>query len=80
MPFFGVSAARIVVANRAGARVRFADVLPDTFGIDPASVERLLDDSVRAVVGVHYAGIGCEHVAHPQGEARILVVEKAGSV
>ncbi|WP_263141534.1 cupin [Pseudomonas alcaligenes] len=26
-----------------------------------------------------YAGAGCEHVAHPLGEARILVVEKAGS-
>ncbi len=29
---------------------------------------------------VFFAGIGCEHVAHPQGEARILVVEKEGSV
>ena len=27
-----------------------------------------------------YAGVGCEHVAHPQGEARILVIEKEGSV
>ena len=29
---------------------------------------------------VFYAGAGCEHVAHPIGEARILVVEKEGSV
>lgn len=29
---------------------------------------------------VFFAEIGCEHVAHPRGEARILVVEKAGSV
>lgn len=29
---------------------------------------------------IFYAGVGCEHVAHPQGEARILVIEKAGSV
>lgn len=29
---------------------------------------------------IFYAGVGCEHVAHPQGPARILVVEKAGSV
>lgn len=29
---------------------------------------------------VFFAGIGCEHVAHPRGAARILVVEKAGSV
>ncbi|PLM66902.1 cupin, partial [Klebsiella pneumoniae] len=24
--------------------------------------------------------VGCEHVAHPQGAARILVIEKEGSV
>ncbi len=29
---------------------------------------------------VFYAAVGCEHVAHPVGETRILVVEKAGSV
>ena len=28
---------------------------------------------------VFFAEAGCEHVAHPRGEARILVVEKAGS-
>jgi len=27
-----------------------------------------------------YAGIGTEHVAHPQGEARILVIEKEDSI
>jgi len=29
---------------------------------------------------VFFAEVGCEHVAHPQGEARILVVEREGSV
>jgi len=29
---------------------------------------------------IFYASEGTEHVAHPQGEARILVIEKAGSV
>jgi mannose-6-phosphate isomerase-like protein (cupin superfamily) len=29
---------------------------------------------------IFFAGIGCEHVAHPQGIARILVIEKEGSV
>jgi mannose-6-phosphate isomerase-like protein (cupin superfamily) len=29
---------------------------------------------------VFFAGMGCEHVAHPIGEARILVVEHEGSV
>jgi mannose-6-phosphate isomerase-like protein (cupin superfamily) len=29
---------------------------------------------------VFFAEVGCEHVAHPRGEARILVVERAGSI
>ena len=29
---------------------------------------------------IFFAGVGDEHVAHPLGEARILVVEKEGSV
>ena len=29
---------------------------------------------------VFFAGVGCEHVAHPRGAARILVVERAGSI
>jgi mannose-6-phosphate isomerase-like protein (cupin superfamily) len=37
--------------------------------------------SVRLKTGdVFFAEAGCEHVAHPIGEARILVVEKEGSV
>ncbi len=28
---------------------------------------------------VFFAEVGCEHVAHPRGEARILVVEREGS-
>ncbi|PLZ02465.1 cupin [Burkholderia sp. WAC0059] len=29
---------------------------------------------------IFFAGIGCEHVAHPKGQARILVIEREGSV
>lgn len=29
---------------------------------------------------IFFAGIGCEHVAHPRGAARILVVEHGDSV
>jgi len=35
---------------------------------------------VLSVGDVFFADIGCEHVAHPRGEARILVVEREGSV
>jgi mannose-6-phosphate isomerase-like protein (cupin superfamily) len=39
-----------------------------------------LEEVIELQAGdVFFADIGCEHVAHPQGEARILVVEKAGS-
>lgn len=29
---------------------------------------------------IFFASVGTEHVAHPQGEARILVIEREGSV
>lgn len=29
---------------------------------------------------IFYASIGTEHVAHPQGEVRVLVIETAGSL
>jgi dTDP-4-amino-4,6-dideoxygalactose transaminase len=45
---------------RAGARLVFADIEQETLGIDPASVAELLDERVRAVVAVHYAGVGCD--------------------
>ena len=39
------------------------------------------EKSVELAAGdVFFAETGCEHVAHPIGEARILVVEKEGSV
>ena len=45
---------------REGARLLFCDIEPDTLGLDPEHLATLLDDSVRAVVVVHYAGIACD--------------------
>ena len=45
---------------RQGVKLAFADIEPETLGIDPDSVAELLDDSVRAVVPVHYAGVACD--------------------
>lgn len=40
-----------------------------------------VEHSVLLKVGdIFFADVGEEHVAHPRGEARILVVEKQGSV
>ena len=33
-----------------------------------------------AVGDIFYASVGTEHYAHPQGEARVLVIEAEGSV
>jgi dTDP-4-amino-4,6-dideoxygalactose transaminase len=43
-----------------GARPVFCDVRPDTLNLDEASLERLITRRTRAIVVVHYAGIGCE--------------------
>jgi len=45
---------------REGARILFADIEPTTLGIDPNHVAELMDDSVRAVVDVHYAGVASD--------------------
>jgi mannose-6-phosphate isomerase-like protein (cupin superfamily) len=40
-----------------------------------------VESVVRLSVGdIFFAQVGFEHVAHPRGEARILVVEREGSV
>lgn len=43
-----------------GARPVFADVRPDTLNIDETRLESLITGKTRAVVPVHYAGVGCE--------------------
>lgn len=45
---------------REGARILFADVERETLGIDPHHVAELIDDTTRAVVAVHYAGVACD--------------------
>jgi len=46
--------------QREGATLRFADIEPNQLGIDPASVEALIDDRTRAVIPVHYAGVAAD--------------------
>lgn len=43
-----------------GARPRFVDVRPDTLNLDESLLPHLLNSRTRAVVPVHYAGVGCE--------------------
>jgi dTDP-4-amino-4,6-dideoxygalactose transaminase len=43
-----------------GAQPVFADVRPDTLNLDETRLERLITPRTKAIVVVHYAGVGCE--------------------
>lgn len=43
-----------------GARPVFVDIRPDTLNLDENLLERALGSRTRAIVPVHYAGVGCE--------------------
>lgn len=43
-----------------GARPVFADIRPDTLNIDEDKMESLITNRTKAVIPVHYAGVGCE--------------------
>jgi dTDP-4-amino-4,6-dideoxygalactose transaminase len=45
---------------RQGARIVFCDIEPETLGLDTRHLATLLDDRVRAVIPVHYAGVACD--------------------
>jgi len=54
-----------------GARPVFADVRPDTLNVDEAQVDALAGERTRAIVPVHYAGVGCELDAIGETAARV---------
>jgi len=43
-----------------GAAPRFVDVRPDTLNLDESKLEQAITPRTKAVVPVHYAGVGCE--------------------
>jgi dTDP-4-amino-4,6-dideoxygalactose transaminase len=43
-----------------GARPVFIDIRPDTLNLDETQLERLITPRTKAIVAVHYAGVGCE--------------------
>jgi dTDP-4-amino-4,6-dideoxygalactose transaminase len=56
-----------------GARPVFADVRPDTLNLDEARVAEWMGPRTRAIVPVHYAGVGCEM------DALAALAERAGA-
>jgi dTDP-4-amino-4,6-dideoxygalactose transaminase len=43
-----------------GAKIVFVDIRPDTMNIDETLIEAAITPKTKAIVPVHYAGIGCE--------------------
>lgn len=43
-----------------GARIIFADIRPDTMNLDERALPSLITERTRAIVALHYAGVGCE--------------------
>ena len=78
MPSFTfVSTANAFVLR--GAKVVFVDIRPDTQNIDEKLIEAAVTDKTRAIVPVHYAGVGCEmdHITALAKEYSLKVVEDA---
>ena len=73
--FTFVSTANAFVLH--GARPIFCDIRPDTLNLDESKLESLITKQTRAIVVVHYAGVGCEmnKILEIANRHRIAVVE-----
>jgi len=78
MPSFTfVSTANAFVLR--GATPVFVDVLPDTLNIDPSRIEPAITPRTKAIVPVHYAGVGCDMdaIMDIAGRHDLVVIEDA---
>ncbi len=62
-----------------GARVVFVDIRPDTMNIDENLIEDAITDKTKAIVPVHYAGVGCEmdKIMDIANRHHLMVIEDA---
>jgi dTDP-4-amino-4,6-dideoxygalactose transaminase len=60
-----------------GARPVFADIRPDTLNLNESGLEALITPLTKAIVPVHYAGVGCEMdaILEIAGQHNIAVME-----
>lgn len=63
---------------RGGVPV-FIDIRPDTLNIDEGKIEQAITDKTKAIVPVHYAGVGCEMktIMDIAEMSQLLVIEDA---
>lgn len=62
-----------------GAKVKFIDIRPDTMNIDESLIEQAITERTKAIVVVHYAGVGCEmdKIMEISAKYNIPIVEDA---
>lgn len=62
-----------------GARVKFVDIDPKTMNINADLIENAITSKTKAIVPVHYAGVGCDmdHIMQIAKEYKLFVVEDA---
>ena len=62
-----------------GAKIVFVDIRPDTMNIDENLIEPAITKRTKAIVPVHYAGVGCEmdKIMELAGKYNLKVVEDA---
>lgn len=62
-----------------GAKVVFVDIRPDTMNIDETLIEDAVTEKTKAIVPVHYAGVGCEMdvIMEIAGRHGLMVIEDA---
>jgi dTDP-4-amino-4,6-dideoxygalactose transaminase len=62
-----------------GARLVFADTLPDVPNIDPAKIAALITPRTKAIVVVHYCGIACgmDEIMNLARKNNLIVIEDA---
>ena len=62
-----------------GAKIVFVDIRPDTMNIDETLIEDAITEKTKAIVPVHYAGVGCEMdtICDIAKQHHLLVVEDA---
>lgn len=62
-----------------GAVPVFVDIRPDTLNIDETKIEEAITEKTKAIIVVHYAGVGCEMdtIMEIAKKHEILVIEDA---
>jgi len=62
-----------------GAKIVFVDIRPDTMNINENLIEAAITDKTKAIVPVHYAGVGCEmdKIMEIAEKHNLIVVEDA---